>query len=297
MAQMPPGYVAPSQIERLRQIGLEMILSSLNCRRDLKDKKKWRSPKGTLSVTGQKFMNWHLGVGGGGAIDLVMHLNSVPFIEAISWLANAFPLTYAQETPHPKQTPQRRKAGIPQRDKSQLPRVINYLTQERCIPEVWLTYLINKGTLYADSRANAVFLLLGKRKKVMGAELRGTRSVAWKGMAPGTDKQNGCFSIKSRKRKTIMLCESAIDAISCFIFYPDCTAVSMAGVCVERNWFRKAIDLGYQLYCAFDNDQTGNLFAEKMIETYPAIHRLKPSCKDWNEMIQHHLPKTPEVPL
>jgi hypothetical protein len=63
------------------------------------------------------------------------------------------------------------------------------------------------------------------------------------------------------------------------MIYSDSTAVSMAGVCVECYWFRKAIDRGYQLYCAFDNDQTGNLFAGKMIETYPAIHRFKPSCK------------------
>ena len=54
--------------------------------RDRHDRRKWHSEQGPLSVTGVKFMNWHTGQGGGGAIDLVMHLADVDFRTALAWL-------------------------------------------------------------------------------------------------------------------------------------------------------------------------------------------------------------------
>jgi len=43
------------------------------------DPARWRTDRGVLSLTGPKFFNWNLGVGGGGAIDLVMHVRQVGF--------------------------------------------------------------------------------------------------------------------------------------------------------------------------------------------------------------------------
>ena len=36
-------------------------------------------------------MNWNQGVGGGGAIDLAMHLNKLGFKAAVEWLCHRFP--------------------------------------------------------------------------------------------------------------------------------------------------------------------------------------------------------------
>ena len=42
--------------------------------------------QGPVSITGQKFTNWHRNAGGGGAIDLVMHLADLDVSAAVVWL-------------------------------------------------------------------------------------------------------------------------------------------------------------------------------------------------------------------
>jgi len=39
------------------------------------------------------------------------------------------------------------------------------------------------------------------------------------------------------------------------------------------------------VYCGFDADPTGDGMARAMIETHPAVKRLRPSLKDWNELL------------
>ena len=64
---------------------------------------------------------------------------------------------------------------------------------------------------------NAVFLMVaGKANRPVGAELRGTGKRPWRGMAPGSRKDRGYFWVGAKGSGNIVLCESAIDAISCF---------------------------------------------------------------------------------
>ena len=72
--------------DRLRAVPLETVLTLLGARRDRHDRAKWHTERGPLSVTGAKFMNWHQHRGGGGAIDLVMHLAGVNYGTALRWL-------------------------------------------------------------------------------------------------------------------------------------------------------------------------------------------------------------------
>ena len=70
----------------VRQIPLEVVLTSWDAVRDRCDKSRWQTPRGPLSVTGTKFFSWHHSQGGGGAIDLVMHLGGWDASQAIGWL-------------------------------------------------------------------------------------------------------------------------------------------------------------------------------------------------------------------
>ena len=78
------------QIESLRQIDLKQILNFCGCSPHRLDKCKWHTPCGTISLKGQKFMNWSKNKGGGGAIDLVCHLRGDDFKQAVMWLASNF---------------------------------------------------------------------------------------------------------------------------------------------------------------------------------------------------------------
>lgn len=138
--------------------------------------------------------------------------------------------------------------------------------------------------------ANAVFLLLGKKKRIVGAELRGTCGAQWRGMALGSQKNQGCFHLVGTSTRKMVLCESAIDAVSCFVLHPEYTAISTSGATANPAWLQNFIMKGCEIYCVFDSDKTGNMPADKMIKLYPSIKRLHPSRHDWNEVLQNYHP-------
>ena len=268
--------------DSVRHIDLCTLLHHHGCIKDPHDKAKWHTPRGVISVNGRKFMNWTLGTGGGGAIDLVIHLQGVGFKDAVFWLCNNVFLTFAQQTP-PKQ-----RLKLPQRDDGKLLQVIRYLKDQRRIPKEQIDTLIESGKLYADFRANAVFLLLGKKKRIVGAELRGTYGTQWRGMAPGSQKNQGCFYLIGTSTRKMVLCESAIDAVSCFVLHPEYTAISTSGATANPAWLRNFIRKDCKIHCGFDSDRTGNMLADKMSKLYPSIKRLQPPGHDWNQVLQNY---------
>lgn len=270
--------------DSVRNIDLSTLLQHHGCTKDPRDKAKWHTPRGVISVNGQKFMNWTLGTGGGGAIDLVIHLQGVGFKNAVFWLCDNFSSTPVQQNT-PKQI-----LKLPQRDDRKLLQIIHYLRDQRRIPKELIDNLIESEKLYADVRANAVFLLLGKKKRIVGAELRGTCGAQWRGMALGSQKNHGCFYLVGTSTRKMVLCESAIDAVSCFVLHPEYTAISTSGATANPAWLQNFIMKGCEIYCGFDSDRTGNMLADKMIKLYPSIKRLHPSRHDWNEVLQNYHP-------
>jgi len=278
------------QAQRLRAIALEKLLPLCGARRDQDDKHKWHTSQGVLSITGPKFVNWNCGEGGGGAIDLVMHLNHLDFKAAVDWLAEHFPGVALQPVVAP--TPQL-ALRLPPPDPGKLECVRQYLVQQRAIAPALLEPLTQAGTLYADARANAVFLLLGKQNLPVGAELRGTTARPWRGLAPGSQKDLGCFAVPVERcpsslkaASPIILCESAIDALSCFALHPQCWCLSTAGARPNPHWLQSLLDQSHPIYCGFDADPTGEHMAAAMIASYPAIKRLRPPAHDWNDVLR-----------
>jgi hypothetical protein len=78
------------RVDRLRAVPLPSVLRLCGALPDPSDPHKWHTDQGTLSITGTKFMNWTQGVGGGGSIDLILHLRSGGFQAAIQWLERYF---------------------------------------------------------------------------------------------------------------------------------------------------------------------------------------------------------------
>jgi hypothetical protein len=305
-----------STADYLRGIGLEEILKQTGSIKQRYDKSKWQTCQGVISVSsnGQKFMNWTAGIGGGGAIDLVIHLNECNFKMAVFWLLDNIdiasfnfnigktlkseamePMAHQPMAPQPQPQPQpqsqppvkaRAALALPERDVNRIPQVYNYLRYVRSIPGKIINLIIDSGKLYADNRGNAVFLLLGKEKKVVGAELRGTTGLRWQGMVSGSRKDLGAFYVKSPKPEKIVICESAIDAISYFALHPDCIAISTSGATANPVWLSLFIDKGFEIFCGFDADDTGDKMADGMINLYPGIKRIRPAKQDWNEVLK-----------
>jgi hypothetical protein len=271
-----------ARAERLRALPLEAVLLLWGARRDRADKAKWHTGRGVISVTGAKFMNWNRSVGGGGAIDLAMHLGGLRFKEALEWLSRHFP---GHDPSDPSQAPPR-PLLLPPRDSTKLPALRRYLHDQRRLPAALVEPLIASGSVYADIRGNAVFLLLGKEEEPIGAEIRGTTYTSWRGMAPGSRKDLGYFSIPVPEPTTIILCESAIDAVSCLALHPRTLCISTAGARPNPLWLESLLQSGKPVCCGFDADPAGDEMARAMIETHPTVTRLRPPLKDWNEVLR-----------
>jgi len=230
-------------------------------------------------------MNWSLHKGGGGAVDLIIHLENLDFKSAVLQLANRFP-DDSLRSPHRTRPANNYVFQPPEKNDHNLSAVVHYLHHIRKIPMDIVRRVFLSGMLYADNRSNAVFLLLGKEKKTVGAELRGTSQKRWVGMAKGSNKNLGAFSVKALNAGYIVICESAIDAISYFAMHPDCIAASTSGATPAPSWLYKLVKCDIEIFCGFDDDETGNRNADEMIRLFPKIKRLKPEKHDWNDVLR-----------
>lgn len=270
--------------DRLRAIPLAAILRAIDAQPDPRDPAKWHTERGVISVNGAKFFNWNEARGGGGAIDLTMHLMDTDFKEAIDWLARRYaPVLPTTSMPVPEGL---RRLQLPAPADNALPAVVGYLSRQRRLPLARLQPLVTSGDLYADRRHNAVFLLRNERHAPVGAELRGTAGATWRGMAPGSRKDNGYFAVGPAAPQAIVLCESAIDAISCYSLDPDRLCLSTSGARDNPAWLPAILACGLPTYCGFDTDDTGERMAQAMIIRHPSVQRLRPSHHDWNDSLR-----------
>jgi hypothetical protein len=269
------------RLDQLRRVPLAAVLRESGAHRDRCDQAKWHTPQGAISITGIKFMNWHQSLGGGGAIDLAMHLNGFDFKAAVAWLQRHFLIPPDSESP-----PARRRLLLPPPDRSRLSAVKHYLVHARAITPSLTDSLIECGKLYADRRGNAVFLLLGKGNTPVGAELRGTGPQRWRGLAPGSQKDLGYFWVQAPDVAMAILCESAIDAISCLLLHPASLCLSTSGARPNPRWLPALLSRRLAVYCGFDADATGDAMAAQMIALHPSLRRLRPSQHDWNDVLK-----------
>lgn len=220
------------QATLLRELALEDVVWQLGLDRDDNQANRWKGHGYIININGAKFYDFAPGSqkGGGGAIDLVMHVNNCDFKEAIAWLSDRFGesgvmraaiartqsevIKIAQQQPRPEFAP-------PPTDSSQWLSVHSYLTKKRGLPNNLVTALFESGLLYADERKNAVFGMRSLSGEVMGAFVRGTvgEDNTFMGYAKGTKRAQSWFYIRlgvqvSDEIERVILCKSPIDTLS-----------------------------------------------------------------------------------
>ena len=266
------------KIERLRNIKLEAVLESAGAARDPKDRNNWRTEQGRITLTGQKFFNHDAKKGGGGAIDLTIHLLNCGFREAVAFLENL---------PVPKMEVTERdevRSVVPAPAPEYWQRVKRYLVEVRFLDEKIIDELHEAGTIYADRYQNAVFLSETRK----GAELRGTGSRNFHGYRG----EKGPFVVPGDP-EFIAFTESAIDAISLKILQrPACdmTVYSFSGGAKNliQRCARSLLERGcHNIFATFDNDAAGEEFMQCLFEVLPesscvGFHPLD-GFKDWNQ--------------
>ena len=171
---------------------------------------------------------------------------------------------------------------LPQRDYKKLQQVINYLRDERCIPQELINNLIQSGKLYADVRGNSVFVLPGKKLSYRRRTAGNLQySMAWHGTR--VPKKLDCFYIVGESSRKMVLCKSTI--------------ISTSGVAANPAWLHNFITNGSEIHCGFDTDKTGDMIANKMIKQYPSIKKLRPPCHDWKKVLQQNFHPLIQPPI
>jgi hypothetical protein len=287
----------------VRDLPLEQVAYELGLDPDPKDKHKWKHENHIINITGSKFYDWQHLKGGGGAIDLVMHVNSSDFKQAVAWLNDCFgegaTLTAATyKTKEIIQTEQLRPFIPPTPDVDKWLLVKTYLTRERRLPSSLVDSLHQQGLVYADDKQNAVFIRRDlDEQTITGASLRGTAGVdnTFKGLALGSKRSAGWFHFQQGGQSSdpiqrAVLVESPIDAMSFAV--------------LDRTDSRKTIYLSTDgagtvpleflrmlpnksVVVAYDNDQPGNLMAQRVMEQLPNSVRRTPKATDWNEDLKN----------
>jgi Plasmid recombination enzyme/Protein of unknown function (DUF3991) len=242
------------EADKLRDLPLEDVAWYLGLDKADKGENRWKGSGQVININGSKWYDFTAEKGGGGAIDLVMHVAECNFRQSLAWLCDRFGSEGMLRASRAKVEEQASKIvadePVPQfvpplKDDSKWLSVKNYLTKGRGLPENFVDGLHSKGWLYADKQQNAVFTMrelpVGATRTTTGIEssvsmgatsrdcetttgafLRGTRGEenAFMGYAPGTKRTEGRFYFHFGGKATdevekVVICKSAIDAISC----------------------------------------------------------------------------------
>lgn len=267
---------------QVRILPLDAVLERLGCIPDPQDKKNWRTPIGRITVDGAKFYAHGLGKGGGGAIDLVMLVEDIKFIDAVKLLSDHFGdaavishgAAIFEKTIEDADSMPKKPFQLPEPKLENWPRVRKYLTETRCLSEKIVDKFNAAGEIYADKYSNAVFVL----SRGVGAELRGTGEKPFHGVKG----MKMPFFIAGSDATKMAFVESSIDAISLYELGFKGNIASMSGnsTATSKEFADTNREKGITIIAAFDNDRAGEQMAANLGQP---TTRLCPKSKDWND--------------
>ncbi|MGE4338711.1 MAG: toprim domain-containing protein [Pigmentiphaga sp.] len=280
-----------SHLARIRSLPLPTVAQTLGLEQDRYDSNKWRGEGIRVSINDNRFFD-HLQLsGGGGAIDLVMHVVGCSFGEAVAHLSRQAGRVHdpAPSISHPR-APRRARRPFerPEPCAEAWSAVRAYLTQDRALDPQLVDQAYAQGLVYGTrplGHINACFV--GQT----AAELRGIQS-SWRGLAPGSRVSQGGLRLLSGPRpRTLVVVESAIDALSYLQLFraerEPFLVMSTCGAKPHPAYVQQALDAGWKVVCGYDADDPGNEAASRMMERWPSVERQRPERgKDWNDQLR-----------
>ncbi|MEN8447771.1 MAG: DUF3991 and TOPRIM domain-containing protein, partial [Cyanobacteria bacterium J06555_13] len=289
--------------DEVREADLEGVAAELGLERDRYDKHKWRDGDHIISINEQLFMDWLADKGGGGAIDLVMHVRECEFKEAVEWLSGR-KFSRPEIAPRQREPQEPRLLVMPAVNERRWLAVQNYLVETRKLPAALIEKLHEKRLIYGDDFQNVVFvrhaIVSGQwqRGDVTGASLRSTwqQEHPFRGMAPGTVRSKGWFWLGTGRGavKRVLLTESPIDTMSLAVLDKEKRTQNGVTIYLSADGSGtlpleplKAVIRGRgKIQIAFDADRPGERMAWRVAQQLPMAERLLPACgKDWNEQL------------
>ena len=240
---------------------------------------------------------------GGDNIGFLREFMGMSFVEAVEALnGEHYDLTYT-----PSRAYEQKQKAEPARELSlaeadNARRVFAFLCKTRGLDYDLVASLVRQGVVSQEEKTgNVLFKYYDDHGKVIGAEKVGTSTEhRFKGIAEHSAEGHGFEVVRGTGEKAFFF-ESAIDMLSYLQMHDkeldNCRLVSLMGLkpsIVLDTMLRHNISPENVIICS-DNDEKGNLFAERLMEQYPDMKRVitPDTYKDWNDMLRG-IPKAVE---
>ena len=223
---------------------------------------------------------------GGYPVDFVMEFYNATFPEAVKMLTGEEGEGRNSACPAP--SPDFR---LPEKEENN-DRIIRYLTENRGIEKNLVEEWISSGDIYEEKKHhNVVFVGRDADGIPRYAHCRGTGETKYRGDVAESDKSYG-FCHRGTDNQLFVF-EAAIDLLSFIQLFPKDwkkrSYLSLGGISSAALMaFLSERPQITSVFLCLDNDQAGNEACEKMVEEIPdgySVIRLKPSQKDWNEIL------------
>lgn len=289
-----------AQANLLRDLPLEEVAYHLGLH--LNNKGNWEGYGHTVKINGAKFYDYSgAQYGGGGSIDLAMHLLQCNFRQAVAWLHDIFGESemlravthHARTTAQEISLEEAPQFAPPLPDNTRWDAVRDYLVTTRKLPITLIDNLHAAGLIYSDPKQNAVFVMRSWSGEVTGAFLRGTYGYnnTFYGLAKNSKRNKGWFHFTAggqdeEKITRAVLALSPIEALSVAVLDQELSEKTIY-IAVDSPRCMPVEFLTYfkNVVAAYDKDTTGEEIAGAVKKILPQTTRLKPSYSDWNQQL------------
>lgn len=273
------------QIARANQTDL---VSFLNAQGEqlVKSGREYRWKKhDSVTISGNRWYRHSQGMGGY-PVDFVMEFYNATFPETMKMLIGEEGEGRQKSCPAPSQD-----FRLPEKNEDD-ELIVKYLTESRALEKNLVMEWIARGDIYEEKKHhNVVFVGRDVDGIPRYAHCRGTGVMKYRGDVAGSDKSSG-FCYRGTDNQLFVF-EAAIDLLSFIQLFPKDwkkrSYLSLAGVSsAALMTFLSERPQITSVFLCLDNDQAGNEACEKLAEEIPegySVIRLKPSRKDWNEIL------------
>lgn len=298
------AFIPPETIEKARQVDLLTYLQTCEPNElvHISGNHYCTREHDSLKISNGKWYWFSRGFGGYNALDYLIKVKEVPFMEAVERITGQVPYQPRQSQPKPEKP---KVLLLPQVNPN-TSRVHAYL-RSRGIDSGLIDFCIQTGRLYESTpHHNAVFVGLDRYNKPRYANLRGL-GTDFIGDANGSDKRFS-FSIPAPGSDTVHLFESAIDLLSYATLvkmnggnWNREHLVSLAGVYKPKEELQESsMPLALKRYLSehpnihfitlrLDNDATGGRAAKALVsmlsDRYEVSVQPPPYGKDYNDFL------------
>ncbi|MFR5962433.1 MAG: AAA family ATPase [Coprococcus phoceensis] len=239
----------------------------------------------SVTVSGNRWYR-HSQSKGGYPVDFVMEFYYATFPEAVKILIGEEGEGRQKSCPAPS-----KDFRLPEKNEDN-EMIVKYLTESRALEKNLVMEWIARGDIYEEKKHhNVIFVGRDADGIPRYAHCRGTGEMKYRGDVVGSDKSSG-FCYRGTDNQLFVF-EAAIDLLSFIQLFPKDwkkrSYLSLGGVSSRALMaFLSERPQITSVFLCLDNDQAGNEACEKLAgeisERYSVI-RLKPSRKDWNEIL------------